>query len=363
MTGRKNGARQKYATRQNENQGSFPGRPRTNDEGMKPQLSTRRVYGDEIDPDDRNKEICGHCNSRCVSRGKGSDGLLCDCCGQWVHASCEGMTLEDYRMFVVLAEKVPNMSYYCELNQCKKVSSEILKQIGPIRKMVEVNTERIEELEKRFVEQEASIEQKISHTVEEYVSDIIEDKIKRTLVIERDRISRQKNVILMNVKESTAETGAQRKEHDLEFVKRLLSDTMNLDINQDIRNVVRLRENQNEGANVNEGNRRRPRLMKVMLNSEENARKILYNASKLETAGEVEIRAIKIFRDLSKEDRDARNRLVAEMKQKNEALERDGVTDFRFIIRGEMLFKVRVDPSKRNAADRPRPRPRSGQDF
>ena len=167
----------------------------------------------------------------------------------------------------------------------------------------------------------------------------------------------------MNVKESTAETGAQRKEHDLEFVKRLLSDTMDLDINQDIRNVVRLRENQNEGANVNEGNRRRPRLMKVMLNSEENARKILYNASKLETAGEVEIRAIKIFRDLSKEDRDARNRLVAEMKQKNEALERDGVTDFRFIIRGEMLFKVRVDPSKRNAADRPRPRPRSGQDF
>ena len=89
----------------------------------------------------------------------------------------------------------------------------------------------------------------------------------------------------------------------------------------------------------------------------------MYNASKLETAGEVEIRAIKIFRDLSKEDRDARNRLVAEMKQKNEALERDGVTDFRFIIRGEMLFKVRVDPSKRNAADRPRPRPRSGQDF
>ena len=80
------------------------------------------------------KEICGHCNYKCEDTGKGDDGLLCDYCGYWVHASCEGMSKESYKMFVKLASEVPNLSYYCELNHCKRVSSEILKHIGPIRK-------------------------------------------------------------------------------------------------------------------------------------------------------------------------------------------------------------------------------------
>ena len=44
----------------------------------------------------KEKDVCGHCDSKCKSRGKGSDGLCCDYCGHWVHASCEGMNYETY---------------------------------------------------------------------------------------------------------------------------------------------------------------------------------------------------------------------------------------------------------------------------
>ena len=68
----------------------------------------------------RLKDVCGHCDTKCTSKGQGSDAICCDYCGYWVNASCDGMSREEYRMFSQLAKKVSDMSYYCSYNHCKR---------------------------------------------------------------------------------------------------------------------------------------------------------------------------------------------------------------------------------------------------
>jgi len=60
-------------------------------------------------------DVCNHCNKKCSPKG---EALQCDLCGQWVHASCEGIKRDQYRQFSQLAASLQNISYYCKLNDC-----------------------------------------------------------------------------------------------------------------------------------------------------------------------------------------------------------------------------------------------------
>lgn len=102
----------------------------------------------------RDKDVCGHCKKKVTSCGIGSDGLYCDYCEFWVHASCEGMSPDVYKLYSNIAQQVSNMSYYCSFNHCKLVSREILKHLGPIKQKVNENLQRIRILEKTVQKQE-----------------------------------------------------------------------------------------------------------------------------------------------------------------------------------------------------------------
>ena len=106
---------------------------------------------------EREKYICGHCSLECSEEGKGSEAFCCEFCGGWVHAACEGIDKEAYRKFSELCDVIPNMSYYCSLNQCKKVSEGILKKIGPITEQVDSNTKRIGKLEEEVMKQNSEL--------------------------------------------------------------------------------------------------------------------------------------------------------------------------------------------------------------
>ena len=80
---------------------------------------------------DQRKEVCGYFEEKCTDKGKGSDGILCDYCGFWVHASCDGkMSAEAYKMFTKLADEVSNISYYCSLNHCGHKIRQNSKAVG-----------------------------------------------------------------------------------------------------------------------------------------------------------------------------------------------------------------------------------------
>ena len=60
-------------------------------------------------------ETCKHCNKLCSTKGT---SIQCEICYSWVHASCEGISNDSYKMINKLSSSVPNLVYCCKLNEC-----------------------------------------------------------------------------------------------------------------------------------------------------------------------------------------------------------------------------------------------------
>ena len=60
-------------------------------------------------------ETCKHCNKLCSKKGT---SFQCEICYSWVHASCEGVSNDNYKLFNKLCASMPNIVYCCNLNQC-----------------------------------------------------------------------------------------------------------------------------------------------------------------------------------------------------------------------------------------------------
>ena len=59
-------------------------------------------------------EICKHYNKLCFKKGT---SFQCEVCYRWVHASCEGVSNDNYKLFNKLSASMPNIVYCCNLNQ------------------------------------------------------------------------------------------------------------------------------------------------------------------------------------------------------------------------------------------------------
>lgn len=292
----------------------------------------------------RDIEICGHCKTRCTDKGKGSDGLLCDHCQCWVHAKCEGMSVDSYKMFSQLANNVPNMKYTCSANNCQIVSEEFMKKLGPINSKVADNTRRIEVLEVSVKDQNKVMEDKITDVVTNCVDDKIEQQVKSAWELEKERFYRSRNVLIANVKEPETRVSNERKSQDIEFVDKLFTEQLGLGavIMEKVKNVVRL------GGWRDEVQNGKPRLIKVVFERDEEAKAVFRQANKISESTDEEIRKLKIFRDMCLQDREKRKILVDDMKAKNEELVQQGEMDNKWIIRGEKLvnIKIRSNPQR-----------------
>ena len=60
-------------------------------------------------------ELCGHCIKKCTTKGKTSEAIQCDVCFEWVHATCEGFSKDQYKTFNQLVTAFPNITYCCKL--------------------------------------------------------------------------------------------------------------------------------------------------------------------------------------------------------------------------------------------------------
>jgi len=69
-------------------------------------------------------ETCKHCNKLCSKKGT---SLQCEVCYSWVHASCEGVSNNNYKR---LCASMPNIVYYCSLNQCYACLSQLTSVVN-----------------------------------------------------------------------------------------------------------------------------------------------------------------------------------------------------------------------------------------
>jgi len=68
-------------------------------------------------------DVCGHCNKKCMIR---SEAIQCDLCQFWVHASCEGISKENYKLLTKVTDSIDNVVYFGKLHNCLTVSKKLL---------------------------------------------------------------------------------------------------------------------------------------------------------------------------------------------------------------------------------------------
>ena len=83
----------------------------------------RRRPDDSPDEICKNVDVCRHCNKKCTKK---SEAVQCDLCYSWLHASCEGLTKEQYKLLTQLTSSVDNVMYYCKSNKCETRSKQLM---------------------------------------------------------------------------------------------------------------------------------------------------------------------------------------------------------------------------------------------
>ena len=257
---------------------------------------------------DRAKDICGHCMKKCTKSGRGSKALQCDYCEFWYHFNCEDLTEDAYKNLVNLAKEIPNLNYYCVFGRCKEVSKEMMKLLAPTVKKVEENTVRIVTLEKDFDKFSSEIDDKIVREVKLNTEDIIENKIKVRWDTEKERSRRARNLIVTNIPEQTGSTPEEKSSKDRDEINKLFKDHLKIkESDYVIQNTWRLGTADPEKV----------RVLKVILDREYMIGTVLKATKNLSSVSDPSVKDINIFKDLCKEDRELRKKLVDEMKAKN----------------------------------------------
>ena len=62
-------------------------------------------------------DICNCCNTKCET-GQGSMAIRRETCCSWVHVTCDGLSKEEYDLYLKLSTYVINVVDCCNLNQC-----------------------------------------------------------------------------------------------------------------------------------------------------------------------------------------------------------------------------------------------------
>ena len=180
-------------------------------------------------------DVCGHCGETCSGKSHLSEAIQYDLCASWVHASCEGIGLDDYKLLTSLTSATDNVIYYCSLNQCLLRTKQIIFQhFNQSSKNTESSQPSLASEQKNLRDLVSALSNKINqlctnneqlqNQLNSTVSSLSEQAHKVSNVspsslnaideyMDRDR--HKSNLIIYGLPETSAPTGAARQSADL----------------------------------------------------------------------------------------------------------------------------------------------------
>ena len=181
---------------------------------------------------------CGNCNKTT----SGSAVLLCNVCELWHHWECvPGMTKEAYQQIVSMKETMGYSFFLC--GKCDKVHKKVWQSVNILGKRVDAVEKRLDKVEKLLEEHEKK-NTETSKKVEkvETKSVVAASEVKVTVVNElQEQENRKTNIVVYNLRESEAEDGNDRKNHDLTEMASLLQQIeLPMTVKEDIASIRRL---------------------------------------------------------------------------------------------------------------------------
>ena len=256
-----------------------------------------------------------------------------------------------YKMWKELGNRA---KFYCSVRICREMADKFFSFLEPLERNVKDNTKRIEVLETRLDQglglgpNVSDLDNKISQEVDKVIdqnfkaniSDEIDSKVNNAVALVNDKIYRSRNIVIVGLSESTADSIDQRISHDVERVNKLCSDVLLLP-DFKVMECIRLGE-KSQNTEGTEGRIALPRLTKVRFSNEDTVTKLIKNVRKLSLSTDEEIKKLKIFRDKRKEERMQEKELVTEAQSRNES-ETDATMVWKVDYRKKGVIRVKKE--------------------
>ena len=299
-------------------------------------------------------DICKHCDGKCTETGESSKAIQCEICYSWVHATCDGLSIEEYDLFNKLSATVSNIAYCCNLNHCyscltqliakphggtSKDLDQVLKPVVDNHALLQESISKVSSKIEELISQYSELKVKINHLSENMdVSDGVTTtnlnqgitsnsiaSIAATLVNEeKEKEKRQFNLILHNIKEPDDTDSSKRKEEDTCAAISTFRDY--LDVTVSITKCLRI------GKKRDDPNK--PRLLKITVSSLDEKVTVLRNKVRLRNQDNPEyIRKVFITPDLTPTEQKKNKELRSQLAEMNK------VANLYRIKNGEIVQK------------------------
>ena len=165
--------------------------------------------------------------------------------------------------------------------------------------------------------------------IEKLIEETVQRKVAQVFEETQEREKRKNNIIVVNLAESQKEEGADRKQDDIEAVKKLLTDITDETTASHVENPIRL-------GQFKIGTNTRPRLLKLTVTNDEDKKKIMRNVKNLNRGVEDAANRVYINNDCTPKEREDYKALKTELDKR-----RADDKDNDWIIRGNQIVKRR----------------------
>ena len=286
------------------------------------------------------QKVCGLSVSR-----KGDSSIRCDSCKDWFHPRCQGLSMDAFRAlskydFLWLCiDCRPKFEAILELG--KNLETRIAEAERKILDSVsaaaskdghERLTRKIDQMEKAITQmkdQQSKIEVAVNEQKDAVKSVPKCTEALKTSALEikkivqiQNRDSRESNVILHNIPESTSSDPEARKKHDAESFQGVVSSLLGNE-KVDIVQVFRLGKRETQEPSTPH---QKSRLMMIKLKDREHVEQLIKKRTQLKEVGYPNVY---LTRDLSPEERTEQKKLREELMQKGK--------DTHRIFRGKVV--------------------------
>ena len=271
--------------------------------------------------------ICHLCNENV---NEDDQAVECNWCKNWEHAKCAGLLDGGYNM---VGKGPKNLMWFC--SDCQPQVGITLRFFNQVRVQHDQMDKRITEVEDttKVVETKVnSVEKSVEKlnerldSMDDTVDKVIDLKMEEMMAEEKDKQKRSKNIIVHGIKESS-ETSEEKK-HDAEKIQDIISDKLGIQ-DVEIDNVVRLGKRNDEAVH--------PRLVKVVLKSQDKKMQILRKSKELKNHDEDDVKKVFIVPDMTPKEREKDKALRKELYERRDKGEND------LFIREGKILKRRVD--------------------
>ena len=197
---------------------------------------------------------CLICNDSVETENEVFDCLQCFGCKKWVHPKCAKISPNEYQDYCTNENKHWVCSPCVQENYAPvKDHDAKLDRLMEIIPLVRTIGTRMNDLEKHY--QEIS-----GPKLEAKIEEVVDKKIAQALEEQKDIDRRRKNLIVVNVKESTKKDLKMRNEDDLNFVRDLVREVVDIQ-DDDISDPLRFGDVPKKGE--------KPRVLRVSCKTEE----------------------------------------------------------------------------------------------